>query len=365
MSGSGRIVIAGRYELLEVAGSGGMAAVWRGVMREGDHQVPVAIKRILSHIARDPAIVALFHEEARVGRQLAHPNIVQVLDDGKDDAGNDYLVMEWVEGLDLYDYMRSYHAARVHVPWQAVAAIGFQILRGLAAAHERVDGQGQRRPVIHRDLTPSNILLGVDGVVKVADFGLARATDRATMTFPNIIKGKVSYTAPELLYGHKANEQSDVYSLGVTLWEALAARKLYSGKNYSEVLAAIQFGEVPSLSKLRPDCPAELIRIVLQALERDVQKRWKTARQMAEPLLAFVRSIRPSVDARRLGGSVQQARDRLRAIDGKLPVIMQEASSDSSIEISIEVSVDEETRSMPAREFRAELSDPFAAVDED
>lgn len=103
MSGSGRIVIAGRYELLEVAGSGGMAAVWRGVMREGDHQVPVAIKRILSHIARDPAIVALFHEEARVGRQLAHPNIVQVLDDGKDDAGNDYLVMEWVEGLDLYD----------------------------------------------------------------------------------------------------------------------------------------------------------------------------------------------------------------------------------------------------------------------
>ncbi|PKN48873.1 MAG: serine/threonine protein kinase, partial [Deltaproteobacteria bacterium HGW-Deltaproteobacteria-20] len=179
-----RKMIAGRYELLEVAGTGGMAAVWRGVLREGDKVTPVAIKRILADIARDPTVVALFQEEARVGRQLAHPNIVQVLDYGKDEAGAGYLVMEWVEGVDLFDYMRSYHAARVHVPWRAVAAIGYQTLRGLVAAHERIDDEGRRRPVIHRDLTPSNVLLGVDGVVKVADFGLARATDRATMTFP-------------------------------------------------------------------------------------------------------------------------------------------------------------------------------------
>ncbi len=357
MPGPRRKMIAGRYELLEVAGTGGMAAVWRGVLREGDKVTPVAIKRILADIARDPTVVALFQEEARVGRQLAHPNIVQVLDYGKDEAGAGYLVMEWVEGVDLFDYMRSYHAARVHVPWRAVAAIGYQTLRGLVAAHERIDDEGRRRPVIHRDLTPSNVLLGVDGVVKVADFGLARATDRATMTFPNIIKGKVSYTAPELLRGKKASEQSDVYSLGVTMWEALAARKLFPGQSPAEVLRAIQVGEVPSLAKLRPDGPATLLEIVHRAVERNPSERWRSARDMAVPLLAFVRSLQPPVNARRLGASVAQARERLRAIDGKEPVVIQDTNSEDSIEVSVDVEVD--YHASPTRAFRAELSDPF------
>lgn len=358
MARSNRL-IAGRYELVEVAGTGGMAAVWRGVLHEGSRTRPVAIKRILVDIARDPTVVALFQEEARVGRQLNHPNIVQVLDYGKDDAGASYLVMEWVDGLDFFDYMRSFHGARVHVPWQAVAAIGYQTLRGLIVAHERVDESGQRRPVIHRDLTPSNILVGTDGVVKVADFGLARATDRATMTFPNMIKGKVSYTAPELLYGKKADEKSDIYCLGVTMWEALAARKLFSGKNNVEVLHAIQVGTVPPLDKFRPDVPPELIHIIHRALYRDPASRWVSAREMAKPLLAFVRSIQPPVDAPRLGASVVHARQRLEAIDGEIPVVIEDKPSEESIEISVELEVDFDASPASARPFRAELSDPF------
>ena len=359
MPRSQKKIIAGRYEMLDVAGTGGMAAVWRGVVREGGRERPVAIKRILVDIARDPTVVALFQEEARVGRQLNHPNIVQVLDHGKDDNGASYLVMEWVEGLDFFDYMRSFHGARVHVPWQAVAAIGYQTLRGLVAAHERVDASGRRRPVIHRDVTPSNILVGTDGVVKVADFGLARATDRATMTFPNMIKGKVSYTAPELLRGKKASTKSDIYCLGVTMWEALAARKLFPGNNNVEVLHAIQLGKIPPLTKYRPDVPPVLTDIVHRAVLRNPEERWASSREMANALLAFVRSIQPTVDARRLGASVIQARERLRAIDGQIPVVIEEQRSEESIEISVEMEVDFDTSPTSARSFRAELSEPF------
>lgn len=351
-------IIAGRYELIDVAGTGGMAAVWRGVFRHEGKQTPVAVKRILVNIAKDPTVVALFQEEARVGRELRHPNIVQVIDYGKDETGSSFMVMEWVEGLDFFDYMRSFHGAKVHVPWQAVAAIGYQSLRGLVAAHERVDSEGRVRAVIHRDLTPSNILVGVDGIVKVADFGLARATDRATMTFPNIIKGKLSYTAPELLRGKKANEQSDIYSLGVTMWEALAARKLFHGKNNVEVLRAIRQDSIPALAKFRPDTPAELIDIVHRAVVRDLPQRWSSARDMAESLREFARSIKPPVDARRLGASVVQARERLRAIDGQVPVIIDDPRSQDSIEISVEMEVDSQANP-PSRAFRAELSDPF------
>ncbi len=359
MSGSRKKIIAGRYELLEVAGTGGMAAVWRGVAREGTRTRPVAIKRILVDIARDPTVVALFQEEARVGRQLNHPNIVQVLDYGKDEAGASYLVMEWVEGMDFFDYMRSFHGARVHVPWQAAAAIGYQTLRGLVAAHERVDETGRRRPVIHRDLTPSNMLVGIDGIVKVADFGLARATDRATMTFPNMIKGKVSYTAPELLRGKKASEKSDIYCLGVTLWEALAARKLFPGSNNVEVLQAVQTGTIPPLAKYRPDVPPVFVDIIHRAVLRDPDQRWSSAREMAKSLLAFVRSIQPPVDAPPLAAGVNQARERLRAIDGQIPVVIKEKQDEKSIEISVEVEVDFDSSPTSSRAFRAELSDPF------
>lgn len=335
-----RTLLGGRYELLEVCGKGGMAVVWRA-LRHHRHggTTTVAIKRMLVDISRDPATVALFVEEARVGAQLAHPNIVRVLEFGTDEFGSYYLVLEWVDGLDLLEYMRSFHQGGVHVPWQAAAAIALQALRGLVGAHERVDRDGKRRPVIHRDLSPSNILIGTDGVVKIADFGLARAMDRMTMTLPNVIKGKLAYTAPEVATGKKATERSDLFSLGITLWECLAARRIFPGDTNIDVFRAIQAWDFPPLRDLRPDIPADLILAIGRAMERDPNRRFATAREMAAVFAGVMRDARPHVGATALGASVSTAKQRLVAIDQDIPITIAEAPSAVS-EVSIDVPVD-------------------------
>ncbi|MBI5536888.1 MAG: serine/threonine protein kinase [Deltaproteobacteria bacterium] len=333
-----KTILGGRYQLLHVTGKGGMAVVWRAVARDPDGDHLVAIKRMLYDITRDASTVALFIEEARVGSQLSHPNIVQVLDFGTDDHGSYYLVLEWVEGLDMLEYMRSFHQAGVHVPWQAAAAIGLQALRGLAAAHERLDLNGKLKPVIHRDLSPSNILVGIDGVVKLADFGLARAMDRMTMTMPNIIKGKLAYTAPEVAQGLKATPRSDLFSLGVTLWECLAARRMFPGESNVDVFRAMQAWKIPDLQKLRPDVPPELVTAIGHCIAREPSKRYSAAREVAAALAAVMRSVRPPVDARRLGASVVSARERLETLDQDIAVMIEDSSKEA-IEVAVDIPV--------------------------
>src|SRR5690349_20591693 len=164
-------VIAGRYELLEPAGEGGMAIVWRALTRgAGQFARPVAVKRIHAAKGADQSFVRLFEEEARVGAGLQHPNIVQILDFGLDDDGDYYLVMEWMEGLDLHQWVRSHPRGIRATPWPLVTAIGIEVLRGLAAAHDRVIDDGTLVPIYHRDVSPSNVLLGTNGTVKLTDF---------------------------------------------------------------------------------------------------------------------------------------------------------------------------------------------------
>lgn len=355
------MIAGGRYELLHVAGKGGMAEVWRAVLHDGTTTRPVAVKRILFDIQRDPAIVALFKEEARVGSQLRHPNIVRVLEFGRDESGSYFLVLEWVEGMDFLEYMRSFHATGVHVPWQAVAAFGYQALRGLTAAHERLDSRGNIRPVIHRDLSPSNLLLGIDGILKIADFGLSRATDRATMTFPNIIKGKVSYTAPELTTGQRASTLSDIYCLGVTLWESLAARKLFAGSTYTDVIRAMRAWQVPDLGKVRPDAPAALVQAIERAISKDPMQRFASAREMSSAFAAVLRTTAQPVDPSRLGASVRSAKARLAKLAPE-PAPVAEPEEDSlmdSFELTIDSQVDYPSSPSAARNFRRDLSEPF------
>lgn len=307
-------IIAGRYELLEPAGEGGMAIVWRARSRgAGNFARPVAVKRIHSAKGADQSFVRLFEEEARVGAQLQHPNIVQILDFGVDDDGDYFLVMEWVEGIDLHQWARSYPRGIRLSPWPLIAAIGVEVLRGLGAAHEREDESGARVPVIHRDVSPSNVLLGTNGTVKLTDFGLARAMDRASMTRPNVIKGKLAYCAPELITGAKASAQSDIFGLGVVLWEALAQQRLFTGKNDLEVLLSVRKGEIPRLSELRTDLPGALEVAVHQALEPDPAARYESATDMARALAAILRSHPEPIDAEPLGRSVRDARERLGA----------------------------------------------------
>jgi serine/threonine-protein kinase len=331
-------LIAGKYELISPAGEGGMAVVWKAVARgAGAFQRTVAIKRIQAGRHADPSFIKMFEEEARVGSQLQHPNIVQILDFGRDEDGGYFLVMEWMEGLDMFQWVRSFPKAAARTPWPLVTAIGIETLRGLAAAHERVLDSGPA-PVIHRDVSPSNILLGTNGTAKLTDFGLARAMDRASMTRPNVIKGKLAYCAPELIGGAKPSARTDVFSLGVVLWESLAQRRLFTGKNDLEVLIAVRKCDVPSLMNERDDLPAALAEIIHESLVADPERRFQAAKEMARTLAAVLRASTEAADAEPLGASVRAARVRL----GKepeptlVPVHSSEALSVSDVEFSDE-----------------------------
>ena len=307
----GRIIV-GKYELVSPAGEGGMAVVWKALVRgAGSFQKAVAIKRIQAGKNADPSFIKMFEEEARVGSQLQHPNVVQIMDFGRDEEGGYYLVMEWVEGLDMFQWVRSYHRAMKVTPWPLVSAIGIEVLRGLSAAHERTTDTGEPAPIIHRDVSPSNILLGVNGTAKLTDFGLARAMDRASMTRPNVIKGKLAYCAPELITGAKANARTDIFGLGVVLWEALAQKRLFTGKNDLEVLLAVRKGTIPPLTAERDDIPAALDTVITQSLAQNPEERFQTAKEMARALASVLRTTAEHADAEPLGASVRAARARL------------------------------------------------------
>lgn len=353
-------IVAGRYELLEVIGKGGMAVVWRAVDSQDPHKRVVAVKRVLDELSADPGIRALFLEEARVGQTLHHPNIVEVYDFGKDEKRAYFLVLEWVDGLDLYEYMRGFHRAQVHVSWQVATLIAHQALQGLVAAHERCDASGRAQPVIHRDLTPSNVLIGVDGVVKLADFGLARAMDRATMTLPHMIKGKLSYTAPEMLRGQKANVRTDIYCLGLTLWECLAGKKLFVGANQIKVLESVEQARVPRLEQFRPDVPRPLVAVVMKAVSRDPKDRYASAREMDASIWDLLQSVPEPLDAERLGRSVKNVRRRLQAPVPPTATVVIQDSADDAIEVSAELVVEYASSPSALRSVDLEIIESMA-----
>lgn len=314
-------VLAGRYQLVEESGIGGMAIVWRAVTRGAAGFIrPVAVKRVKASLSHNPEFVMMFVEEARVGATLDHPNVVQLHDFGVDEWGSHYLVMEWVEGVDLRRWSRSYADAGWHAPWHLKAAIGIEALRGLHAAHVRTDAWGANAPTYHRDVTPGNVLIGLNGIVKLADFGLARAMDRAKITRPEMVKGKVAYVAPELVdEGLDPSPQSDLFSLGVVMWEILAGRRLFKAKTDVDSLRAVIRCEVPHLSTIRPDLPEGLIDGVHRALERDPKKRFTSAQSMARSLARVLRRVAEPTDAEPLGQSVALARERLGMPPRDLP----------------------------------------------
>jgi serine/threonine-protein kinase len=291
-------ILAGKYQLVAIAGTGGMATVWRAVQRgPAAFERTVGIKLIREPLAHDANFVAMFVEEARVSAQLVHPNIVQVHDFGED-RGRYFLVMEWVEGMSLSEYLRRLQDRGVHTTWPFVACVAVEALRGLSAAHERRDAYGRPAPVYHRDVTPQNILLGASGQVKLTDFGLARATDRARMTAPEIIKGKVGYLAPELTRSREATPQTDIYALGVVLWQALAGRRLFEGNDDIEVFLAASRADIPPLVELRLDVPAQLIAVIERSLALDPHDRFESAQQMSRVVARVLRTLDVDSDAR-------------------------------------------------------------------
>jgi serine/threonine-protein kinase len=298
--------IANKYELLDPVGEGGMAKVWRGVTHgAAGFTCRVAIKRVLPNLAADAGFVAMFVEEARVVSELQHPNIVQVHDFDQDEEGRYFLVIEWIDGIDLEAWISSFAPATA--PWHLCSAIAVEILRGLSCAHERVDGAGRPAPVIHRDVSPANVLLSVMGIVKLADFGLARAADRAQMTAPGMVKGKLSYMAPELLKRNPATPRSDIFGVGIVLWEALAGQPLFASKDTLETIKKITTNAVPNIRELRQDIPPALAEVVHAALAFNPSDRFERAEEMQRALSSILKNQPEPTDDKALARSIRDA----------------------------------------------------------
>jgi serine/threonine-protein kinase len=217
--------------------------------------------------------------------------------------------MEWVEGIDLGHFIKLHQDHGIQIEWPLVVGIGIATLRGLGAAHERRAPTGELAPVIHRDVTPHNILLGVNGVVKLTDFGLARARDRvASMTAPGTVKGKLSYLAPEVSFGKPNTPQSDLFGVGSVLWETLTGQRMFDGKTDVEIFKKIRACQIPPIGDLRPDIPAALAAVLDVALDKDPQARFASATAFAHALSQVMKQAVGVDPQSALGNAVRELR---------------------------------------------------------
>jgi serine/threonine-protein kinase len=266
-------VLGGRYRLVELLGQGGMATIYRATDAQLGREV--AVKVLHPQYGRDPDFVARFKQEAQAAASLSHPNIVGVYDFGTD-ADGPYIVMELVDGEDVATLL----ARNGPLPPRQAARLAAEVAHALAAAH----GRG----IVHRDVKPGNILVSSDGRVKVADFGIARAWADARLTLPGVTLGSVHYFSPEQALGEQATEKSDIYSLGIVLYELLTGRRPWEGDNAAAVAMARISAPPPLVSDVRPNVPPVLEAIDRKALSPDPAARYPTADAMADALEAFL-----------------------------------------------------------------------------
>jgi serine/threonine-protein kinase len=290
--------IIGRYSLYYPIASGGMATVYLGRMSgAAGFGKTVAVKRMHPHLARDDDFRTMFVDEAHIAARIRHPNVVPILDVVR--SGEDLLlVMDYVEGESLSCLARS---ASTPMPPAIVVAVACGVLQGLHAAHEATDDQGRPLMLVHRDVSPQNIMVGQDGVPRVLDFGIAKAAGRLQTTRDGQVKGKASYMSPEQLRGEEIDRRVDVYAMGIVLWELLTGAPLFRGDTPESSMTQVLEKVVPPPSDLATGIPPELDDVVLRALSRDRSRRYATARKMA---IVLERTVTPAT-AREVGEWVE------------------------------------------------------------
>ncbi len=273
-----------RFELIAEIASGGMATVYLARLSGvGGFQRFVAIKRLHPHLANDQEFVQMFLDEARLAARLHHPNVVPILEIGMSQQGY-YLVMEYVEGDTLARILaRSAQAGRM-LPPQVSMRVCLDSLQGLHVAHEMKDDDGQPLNIVHRDVSPQNILIGMDGSARITDFGVARATTRLSTTRTGQLKGKLAYMAPEQARGGVVDRRADVFAMGIVTWECLAQKRLFKGEGEADTLNRVLYEPIPSLKQANPDIPDAVEAVVMKALDRDPDKRYATASDLGDAL---------------------------------------------------------------------------------
>ena len=333
--------VFGQYTLLERIASGGMAEIFLAKTKGfGGFEKTLVIKRLHPHYSDDQQFVKMLVDEAKITVQLQHANIVQVFDLGRV-GGQYYIAMEYVEGKDLFHVLRELHQNDFQMPLEAACYIVAEMCHGLHYSHLKRDAlSGEPLQVIHRDISPQNILLSWSGEVKIGDFGIVKAAQRSTHTEAGIIKGKFYYMSPEQALGIDIDWRSDIFSTGIVLFETLTATPLYDDTEDATLMQRVQSGDVRSPCEFRDDIPPELERICMKALEADREDRYQGALEMGRDLANFVVSRGRSFTKVDLSDFLRSLFSDTRVTDPEMP-------EPRGIELGLDADEDVEFESQP------------------
>lgn len=290
----------GKYQLIRRIATGGMAEIFlaRTSAIHGFEKV-VVLKRILPQYAENDEFIRMFLAEARLAATLHHANVVQVYDIGEQDAAF-FFTMEYVAGQDLRKLVRAARRANRALPLEHILHVVMGVAAGLSHAHEKLGPDGKSAGIVHRDVSPSNVLVTYDGGVKVVDFGIAKAASSQHHTVAGTLKGKIPYMSPEQCRGEPVDCRSDIFSIGTLLWELTTGTRLFAGDNEFAIINRVASGDVPAPRTIRPDYPPELEAIVMRALKADRNERYSSALDLQIDLEDFAREARLPVSSARV-----------------------------------------------------------------
>jgi len=301
-----------RYHVLERIDAGGMAEVFKAnsTSLQGFEKL-VAIKRILPELTRNERFVRMFLDEAKVSLHLNHTNCVQVFDLGLAD-GTYFIVMEFVDGTNLKNIIESLKSTKQQLKVEETGFIALELCKGLAHAHNKKD-QGQHHlGIVHRDVSPPNVLISIEGEVKITDFGLAKAKSQVETTDPGIVKGKFGYLSPEAAFGEQVDARTDVFAVGIMMWEMLTGERRFLGETDVETLQQVRKNENQPLAKYRNDVPPAYEAIIRKALATDIEKRYQTAEELAMALAGFLFSYGKPITNFQIAHYVRTVRQQAR-----------------------------------------------------
>jgi serine/threonine protein kinase len=306
-----------RYRVIERLESGGMAEVFRGEAESlAGFKKAVAIKRVLPHLAQNDKFIRMFLDEARLCARLNHANIVQVFDIGH--VENTYfIVMEFVDGVNLKAIVEHLRSRNLPVPIPIAVYISMQICNGLQYAHDLPDTDGSLLGIVHRDMSPPNVLVSKRGEVKIVDFGLAKATTQLEKSEQGMVKGKFSYLAPETALGEEVDAQADVFAVGIMLWEMIANRRLFLADSDWATVQLVQKAKIPSIREFCKECPADLEAVINKSLAKDKNERYRSAEALAQDLGEFLAKHRMAVNSFDIAKITKEAIEERRAAKAK------------------------------------------------